>query len=727
MKIKLSDVLSIYKPDQLNDFIKNYSKYNLDERNLVFDDVKNDWTCLGGTENNFSTINMLKDPGKGLIERITNGIDAVLEKAKEQYNIQNPKNADEIVEVAFPNYFANRQAIKNEEADRQNACETDNKVVVAINDSDRSTLPTIDVIDQGTGIPGDKFGDTILSIHHGNKAKTDKNYLIGAFGQGGSTSLPFSYATIIISKYQQKYYFTLVKRCSFDDMKTDTFLYFTPGGEVTELEIDNFDYENYLKIFINSESGTLVRMIDVEIPREFRNNDISKPGMLSDFVNTELYNVSLPVKMVENRANYTGNQHAQNRNSFGSLCKMLTWKYAKKEYRGNIKIEHNGNEYKINYYFILPPDENDWARDSICKETYKQINVHLEPIIYTVNGQYISSERFTKLKNAGLSFLQYRLLVDINLDVLGKDKYRFFTTDRSQIQDSDLTKGFLDKVIKALKENKTISDMNELIASKSVNANIDQSFINDISSDVKNIYKNFLKSGGAIHGIPSGHHYNPTPEEEYLDHIELFEITTKKEEFYKDEAVNIILTTGASKSVNEASMIYPFIDGKQYYNAIVSSMNGRLQYSISNLKPGNHDIQFDLYDDNRNFSKRSNKFEFIVLEETSPVKQNQQKDKDLNLIVNPVDDKEYIVDITKDLEDKKIIVNLCLNHELLVDKVYGRTSSNDEVQSLKNQLMKPLTLYSLFLENTYDSIEDVKERNNLMLAFCSAFYLSTKK
>jgi len=42
--------------------------------------------------------------------------------------------------------------------------------------------------------------------------KTDKNYLIGAFGQGGSTSLPFSFATIILSKFDNKYYFTIVKR-----------------------------------------------------------------------------------------------------------------------------------------------------------------------------------------------------------------------------------------------------------------------------------------------------------------------------------------------------------------------------------------------------------------------------------------------------------------------------------------------------------------------------------
>lgn len=61
----------------------------------------------------------------------------------------------------------------------------------------------------------------------------------------------------------------------------------------------------------------------------------------------------------------------------------------------------------------------------------------------------ITTERFTKLNNAGLNFLKYRLLVTINLDVLGTEKYKFFTSNRSQIKNIDLTRGFLDKVIYA--------------------------------------------------------------------------------------------------------------------------------------------------------------------------------------------------------------------------------------------------------------------------------------
>ena len=37
MKFKLSEILSLYKPEQVNEFIKHYSNYNLEEKNIFFD------------------------------------------------------------------------------------------------------------------------------------------------------------------------------------------------------------------------------------------------------------------------------------------------------------------------------------------------------------------------------------------------------------------------------------------------------------------------------------------------------------------------------------------------------------------------------------------------------------------------------------------------------------------------------------------------------------------
>ena len=113
MKFKLSELLAIYKPEQLNDFLKEHINTDLEDNNLLFENISDNWTCVGDTKYNLSAINMLKDSGKGLIERITNGIDAVLEKEKEKNGLDSPKTAEDIVKVAFPHYYENKQNIKN--------------------------------------------------------------------------------------------------------------------------------------------------------------------------------------------------------------------------------------------------------------------------------------------------------------------------------------------------------------------------------------------------------------------------------------------------------------------------------------------------------------------------------------------------------------------------------------------------------------------------------------
>ena len=726
MKFNLKEILSIYKPDELNEFIKKYSKYTLDEKNLKYDELKNNWSYLGNNPYNQSAVGILKDSGKGLIERITNGIDAILEKEIKIHNIQNPQTPTDIIKVAFPKYYKNKQDILTNDQTRQSACETDNLLRVIVNDSTKSNRPTIDVIDSGTGIAGDNFINTILSIQNGNKSHVDKNYSIGAFGHGGSTSLTFSYATIIISKYDGKFYFTIIKKCELYDLKMDSYLYFTDNGIIPEIEdISNLNIQ-YLDQFINQESGTLIRMIDAEIPREFRYNDVTKPGMLYDYINTELYDVGIPVKVIDNRADYVNNSGQQARNSYGSKSKIMTSNYVRKENRGTISIEHNGREYKLNYYFILPIEQSDWAKDTKCKEVYTQFNVHLDPIIYTVNGQYISSEGFTKLKNAGLSFLQYRLFVEINLDLLGKDKYRFFSTDRSSIKDSDLTKGFLEKVIKALKEEEKIQNMNDFIASQSVNANIDNDLIKSISSNIKSMYNKYLKSGLSVKNINPGLRPGPGPEDIYYDEFKRFDITTAKNTFYKNESVNIIITTDAKKSINEHAKIYMICNGKQYDNYFRSDMNGRIQYTLNDLIPGDFLVQFDLYDDGDHMIMQTEEFEFHILNIEKEEKSNAIS-KELDLEIKVVDDKELIIDVEKNEEEKKITILECLTHDKLISNVYGKNANTDEIESIKKEFIEPLALFVLFMDDKYDNIESIEDKNQIILSFCKTLYINNKR
>ena len=104
-----------------------------------------------------------------------------------------------------------------------------------------------------------------------------KKYLIGAFGQGGSTSLPFTHSQIIISKQEHKYYFTIIKPVQLQDYKNQSYVYLTINDQIPEITFHSEAYDSYLDEFISTESGTLIRMIETDISREYRTNDITKP------------------------------------------------------------------------------------------------------------------------------------------------------------------------------------------------------------------------------------------------------------------------------------------------------------------------------------------------------------------------------------------------------------------------------------------------------------------
>ena len=87
--------------------------------------------------------------------------------------------------------------------------------------------------------------------------------------------------------------------------------------------------------------------------------------------------------------------------------------------------------------------------------------------------------------------------------------------------------------------------------------------------------------------------------------------------------------TKAKKSVNDKAKIYMFVDGKQNYNHSESVMNGRIQYTLNDIPIGMHNIQFDLYDDELNLSKRSNVFEFAVVDDLKKQAESITNNKDL--------------------------------------------------------------------------------------------------
>lgn len=722
--MKLSRLLSVYKEGEVNDLCAELTNFTLNEKNIKYQQIEKNWKFVGNDPSNASTINMLRKGEKGLIERITNGIDAVIEKKVLEIGGALPSSSQAVIKKAFSEYYRHCERVRKGLENRNLVCDADDQVMVAVSDGSKSSRPTYDVVDKGIGIEGKDFPNTILSLHRGNKLSSSKQYLIGAFGQGGSTSLSFAYATIIISKKNGKYYFTIVKQVDLEDYKNVAYVYLTDNGTILECEEDEIEYdEEWIKEFIESDSGTFVRMVEMSISQEISVINAAYPHGLGDLINTELFDVGLPVIVYENRKNFEKNVHKQNRTVYGSALKLCTWKkYLKEEYCGSLNIDFENKPYRIDYYAILPGNEDEWASDAKCKDTFEQINIYDDPIIYTANGQTICTEGFTRIKNAGLSQLRYRLLVVINLDLLGKEKYKFFTTDRSQIKVTDDSKGLLQEVVNKICHEPKLVELNSLVASLALSNGINDDDRARIANKVKNKWSKYVTSGSLIKYHHPVNPPKPKPKPDYEDHIVELTIVSTKNEFYKDEEVSFMLRTGAEKYVNEQAHIYAYIDSLATSVLLPTFSRGMITWKSTSkdIGFGKHVLSFNYYGKN-NEVLESEEFEFEIFNETKDepnIPTKRSKEFNFDVVCNP--NQELIMDLVRNEEEKKITVIYNNVHQMLYDQVYGKHTKESELKDITDKYLVPTIMFVLFMGSSYESIEQPVDKNQLIVNFISA-------
>ena len=150
------------------------------------------WRPVGGRENNAGIINVSTSPGAAVVERITNGADALLELA---FELNPSKVASPPAAAAY--YFgvpADGVGSMSEALRRA----LGEKIRVSLEDSGIVARPTVVVTDLGIGQTGMTLPHTILSLGESNKLSSV--HLMGSYNQGGSASLSFSQSTIIVSR-----------------------------------------------------------------------------------------------------------------------------------------------------------------------------------------------------------------------------------------------------------------------------------------------------------------------------------------------------------------------------------------------------------------------------------------------------------------------------------------------------------------------------------------------
>src|SRR5229473_6527867 len=209
------------------------------------------WTPLGGIENNFAAIgNQQSDPTGALVEKVINGIDAMLMAECFAHDIdpespQAPQSKAEAVD----SFFGVRGGRLSNLSARQQQMLADNINVVAVG-SKRE--PSYLIIDRGEGQTPAKFPETFLSLMRSNKIRIP--FVQGKFNSGGTGVLQFcgeKNYQLIVSRRRPDcpvdpsdetghlWGFTLVRRLlPSGGRRSSMYVYLAPGGQVPSFEAD---------------------------------------------------------------------------------------------------------------------------------------------------------------------------------------------------------------------------------------------------------------------------------------------------------------------------------------------------------------------------------------------------------------------------------------------------------------------------------------------------------
>ena len=195
--------------------------------------------AVGGRENNIGIIRLASDPGLASVERITNGMDAVLElEALIHTQTASSPRAGALTWLGLGR-------TGDPEADRNNVRRVAARLQVILDDSGETRRPTMIVEDRGIGQHPDDFACTLLSLNESNKV--EKPYTMGTYGQGGSSTLGFSRAAVIISrrhsaglngKADTTGWSIVQERDDPARMKLPTYSYMAPEGASGVFELD---------------------------------------------------------------------------------------------------------------------------------------------------------------------------------------------------------------------------------------------------------------------------------------------------------------------------------------------------------------------------------------------------------------------------------------------------------------------------------------------------------
>lgn len=399
------------------------------------------WVPLGGRENNRGTVEIATNPARAIVERVTNSIDAVLEKAHAEHNgkpeVANPREAASAW-LGIPLGGLSKVGIQK----RQELAEN---VVVLDEPGDSKEARIISIRDRGTGLTRRDMPETILSLNASNKIS--KRYVSGTYGQGGSATFACCELSLIVSRATNSdtAAFTIVR---YEDLPPD--LYKT-GHYVYLVDAEGLPFEISGDVF--GEPGTLCRHIGFDLSG--LDSPIG-PSSIYGILGQVLFDPILPLWMESTR-------HSWKRRTIQGARNALLGATEAEPDDSQEKVSHSQSMYYpslgdfgqigIEYWLLAQPEAKKRPSAGYIDPE--------KPIIVTWNGQNQAELTHTLItKHAGLPLFKNRLIVHVNCDGLTPAAQRaLFSSGREEARSGAVMTRIREEVLEVLKSDEVLHQL----------------------------------------------------------------------------------------------------------------------------------------------------------------------------------------------------------------------------------------------------------------------------
>ena len=423
---------------------------------------QNRWRYLGNMVNNQSIVQAQQSSATAaLVEKITNGLDAILLKYCKAEGIDpRSANAPENMSDAVDRYFG-----EIDDKDIRKVAE-ENLILYATGSKAR---PCLSLYDAGEGQLAENFPKTFCSLISGTADGSYKGaipFVQGRFNMGGTGVLPFCSdkykLQLIVSRVppevakSEKHEWAYTLLCFFASKQAPSWRYLVgadgkiltaglaPLGLVPKRSAKSGEICPPRERAV--PSGTLIKMYDYKAPKS------NVCGELFRKVADYLLNPPLPLRIIECRSDYRAN--VMGVNVWSRFDRWVTQKRLEEGFEEGASIS-----IKLSTGEIIPAEVRVFKEDKDAGDDQDQPQTGLRALI---NGQSHASRdaQFFRTKAVNKEHIAGSMLVTLDCSDLGQDsRNNLFMSNRETFREDPLLKELFDKLQKELAGHEGLSQL----------------------------------------------------------------------------------------------------------------------------------------------------------------------------------------------------------------------------------------------------------------------------